>query len=259
MREFAGTRARASLLIRDGEWHRLRHGLYASMGVCEPTRTAADHGGALACVSAARHLGFWVLPDLTEIHVWLPSGGRVHHSGCLCVVHFDEVAAEAFNLPSVPRMLRQILRCQGVESFFACLESALRQHRISAAEIEWLRIHTNAAGREAIAFARRDADSGIESLFRWRLRTLGLPITPQVRISGVGIVDFVIGDRLIVELDGKANHGDGPLRHKDLVRDAAAASRDYVTLRFDFAQVIYDWGTVEAAVVAQVSAGRHLD
>lgn len=62
-------------------------------------------------------------------------------------------------------------------------------------------------------------------------------LASQVRVPGVGVVDFVLGDRVILEVDGKPNHVDGfefpadadadaarkaaaSKRHKDLVRRA---------------------------------------
>ncbi|MBN9170991.1 MAG: DUF559 domain-containing protein, partial [Microbacterium sp.] len=78
----------------------------------------------------------------------------------------------------------------------------------------------------------------------------------QVVIPTRSRVDFLIGDRLLVEVDGRQNH-DGPsMRHKDLVRDAAAATWGYVTLRFDYAMVVHDWELVEAAILAQVVGAR---
>lgn len=53
----------------------------------------------------------------------------------------------------------------------------------------------------------------------------------QVSIDRVGEVDFLIGDRLIIECDGKENHDGNSQRHKDLLRDAAAAALGYETLR----------------------------
>lgn len=97
--------------------------------------------------------------------------------------------------------------------------------------------------------ARTDADSGLESLLRWRLRKHGLRVRTQVSVFGVGVVDALIGDRLIVELDGRANHHGEAKRHKDLTRDANAASWGYVTLRFDYALVGHDWELVESAVL----------
>ena len=100
-----------------------------------------------------------------------------------------------------------------------------------------------------ISIARPDADSGLESLLRIRLHTLGIRLECQVVIDGVGIVDFVIGGRLILEADGKENHDGKTNRHKDLVRDAAASRIGYETLRFDYAQLIHDWPTVQSALI----------
>ncbi|MBD3940695.1 DUF559 domain-containing protein [Microbacterium sp. NEAU-LLC] len=238
----------------------LRRGVYERAGACDDVRDAAAHGGALACVTAAAHHGLWVAEYGTGLHIGMPSSGRVHaHTGCTCVVHWvDDDRTDAFGVPSVRVTLRQILRCQGLEAFFVALESALRKRKLSAADLAWLRAHTNAAAREAIAFARSDADSGLESLLRWRLRIHGLSVRTQQKIISVGRVDFVIGDRLIVEVDGVANHDDESHRHKDLVRDAHAASWGFVTLRFDYALVVHDWPTVELAILGLVDRGVHL-
>ena len=136
-----------------------------------PVVTAARHGGRLACVTAAANLGLFVLHD-DSVHVGVGAHGRAHaHDGCACRPHWDGVpAAGAFDPPTARHVLRQILGCRGVESFFATLESALSQRMITVADLEWLTTHTNGQAREAIAFARADADSGIESLIRWRMR-----------------------------------------------------------------------------------------
>ena len=214
----------------------------------------------MACVSAARHLGIWVLEEESTIHVWLGAHRRSYaHPDCACVAHWDEsLAVDSFGLPSTPRILRQILRCRGVESFFVALESALRKGLIDRAGIAWLTANTSPAAREALAYARRDADSGLESLLRWRLRPYGLRIRTQVTIVAVGLVDFLIGDRLIIEVDGRVNHHDTSHRHKDLVRDANAAAWGYLTLRFDYAMIVHDWETVEHAILRHIDLGRHV-
>ncbi|WP_286329336.1 endonuclease domain-containing protein [Agromyces marinus] len=106
--------------------------------------------------------------------------------------------------------------------------------------------------------ARTDADSGLESLLRHRLNRLGISLQSQVSIPGVGRVDFVLGDRLILEVDGRDNH-DGPSkRHRDLVRDSVAAAHGFDTLRFDYAMVVHDWPVVEAAILGKVERNLHL-
>jgi len=254
------TRPRIAQAVADGSLRSLRRGVYARAGACADITTAAAHGGSVACVTAARHLGLWVLQTEAPLHVWLGAHGRSYsHDDCECVVHWDDgTTADAFGLPSVPRILRQVLLCRGIEEFFVTLESAKRQDIISSLGIAWLRKHTNAAAREAIDFARDDADSGLESLLRWRLRPHGLSVRSQISIIAVGAVDFVIGDRLIVEVDGIENHDGESHRHKDLVRDAHAAIWGYSTLRFDYAMVVHDWSTVEMAILAYVDRGLHL-
>ncbi|WP_300268668.1 DUF559 domain-containing protein [Microbacterium sp.] len=103
--------------------------------------------------------------------------------------------------------------------------------------------------------ARSDAASGLESLLRLRLHLLGIRLDCQVNIDGVGRVDFVVGGRVILETDGKENHA-GELRHKDLMRDAAASALGYETLRFDYAMVVHNWDVVAAAILPAIGRSQ---
>jgi very-short-patch-repair endonuclease len=254
------TRRRIAAQISSGSLVRVRRGVYARPGACAAARAAAAHGGTTACVTAARHAALWVLSDDTAVHVWLGGHGHAYaHEDCGCVEHWDDgPAPDASAAVSVPRILEQIRRCRGIEEFFVAFESALRQGLITATGVAWLRTRGDREVRDAIAFARSDADSGLESLLRWRLRHHGLRIRSQVRIAGVGTVDLLIGDRLIVEADGRDNHDGTSRRHKDLVRDASAAMWGYITLRFDYALIVHDWDAVERAILTHVGRGDHL-
>ncbi|MFB7892354.1 endonuclease domain-containing protein [Microbacterium sp. NPDC056044] len=254
------TRARLREEVADGGRRALRRGVYAMDGACADVTVAAAHGGSIACLTAARHAGLWVLETDTTPHVWLRAHGRSYvHDGCRCVTHWDEgTTKDAFGLPTVPRILRQILICRGIEEFFVVLESARRQHLLTASGLKWLRERVGPEARVAINYSRDDADSGLESLLRWRLRSRRLPVRTQMNVVSVGRVDFLIGDRLIVEVDGAPNHDGESHRHKDLVRDAHAASWGYVTLRFDYAMVVHDWPTVELAILGFIDRGLHL-
>ncbi len=260
LRDAGLTRSQLSAELRAGTLVRLRRGVYATAAACPPMRAAVAHGGRLACISAARHLGLWLLADDPRPHVWMRRAGRRYHrTPCDCVEHWDAGgAADGLDVPDTGRVLEQLLRCRGVEEFFVALESARRRGAIDARGLRRLAGRVDPEGREAVALSRDDADSGLESLLRWRLRGFGLPVRTQVRIFAVGVVDVLIGDRLIVELDGRDNHDGASLRHKDLLRDANAAAWGYVTLRFDYAQVVHDWPSVEAAILGLIDAGIHL-
>ncbi|WP_226532479.1 endonuclease domain-containing protein [Microbacterium paraoxydans] len=113
-----------------------------------------------------------------------------------------------------------------------------------------------AYARWLVDIGRSDADSGLESLVRLRLHVLGIFVECQVLISGVGRVDFIIDGRLIIEIDGRQNHDGVSHRHKDLARDAAASALGLETLRFDFAQIVYDWPAVQSAILTALARCR---
>ncbi|MBY0689850.1 type IV toxin-antitoxin system AbiEi family antitoxin domain-containing protein [Microbacterium marinilacus] len=250
------TRADLRRCCAERDIERLREGLYALPSARADVRTAATHGGALACVSALRHHGIWVL-DAPGVHVWLGRGGRAHaHPGCRCVAHWETGRARP-GVVSVARALVQVARCRGSEAFFVAYESAWRLGKLTATARTWIRQNLDAGMRYLVDFARPDADSGLESLVRLRLAKLGIVLQSQVSIRGVGVVDFVLDGRIILEVDGRENHDGGSSRHKDLGRDARALALGYLPLRFDYAQVMYEWHLVEAAILgARETLGR---
>ncbi len=161
-------------------------------------------------------------------------------------------------LPPVSLTLLQIALCADEETFFSTLESALHQGVLSSRRRAWLRSALPGRMQWLVDFARSDAGSGIESIVRLRLHRRGVSVRTQVRVYATGDVDLLIGNRLLIELDGRLNHDGESLRHKDLMRDANSAIWGYETLRFDYAMVMHDWEVVEAAILAKVAAGAHL-
>ncbi|WP_314423039.1 DUF559 domain-containing protein [uncultured Microbacterium sp.] len=239
-----------SKAVRAGRIERIRPGLFASPTLPEPIRRAAAHGGALTCSAALRHHGVWVLAGADLMHVWIARRGRTYaHDGCRCRSHFFR-GAVPLGVVDVETALIHLYRCEGEESFFASLESALHQRALTRAARLRIRSALPASARWLCDLAHPDSESGLESILRVRLHVLGIALTAQATIDGVGRVDFVVGGRLILEVDGRVNHAGHDRRHKDLVRDARASAQGYETLRFDYAQVIHDWPSVQAAILA---------
>lgn len=252
--------------VRQGDLLRPRQGIYAVSTTPVSILEALSHRGVAACVTAGRELGLWILDDGDHepTHTWVR---EEHHptrmaimpepdSGACCVFHRDlPVDETSLTTVGILHCLVQILACRGEECFFAALESALRQGLITAEERATLRTRVPRTARWLVDFARTDADSGLESLLRLRLHRRGLTLTTQVSIPGVGDVDFVIGDCLILEADGGTH--DGPGRHTDRVRDAVAMVLGFVTLRFDYAMIVHDWQLVEDAILAAVNRDLH--
>ncbi|QDE34314.1 DUF559 domain-containing protein [Microbacterium foliorum] len=244
--------------VRAGRIDRIRPGLFASPTLPDPLRRAAAHGGALTCSAALRHHGVWVLADAERVHVWIGGRGRTYdHDGCRCRSHFFR-GAVPLGVVDVETALIHLFRCEGEESFFASFESALQRRALTRAARLRIRAALPASARWLFDLAHDDSESGLESILRLRLHLVGVVLAAQVTIDGVGRVDFVLGGRLILEVDGRENHAGHDRRHKDLVRDASASAQGYETLRFDYAQVIHAWPSVQAAVMAALRRAKDL-
>lgn len=251
LQKYGITRRMRADEVRVGALQRVRSGVFAVPDVDASLVEAAEHGGALTCAHALRLHGVWCLDNQGPVHVWLGGKGRVHHDQCECVGHYDAGHA-GVGLAPLEEVLVHLYRCFGDEAFFAALESSLTQRKITDAARRRIRRRLPARAHWLIDLARSDADSGLESLLRLRLYVRGISLDSQVMIPTVGRVDFVIDGRLILEADGKGNHEGVGQRHRDLVRDAAASALGYETLRFDYAQIVHAWPSVEVAVVAAV-------
>lgn len=239
--------------VRVGEVVRVRQGVYALPDVETDLLHAAMHGGSIGCAAAAARHGLWVLRIPPVAHIWMGRTGtpRGHRDGCR--IHWTVGRVDVGTLPPVRVALLQLAICADEETFFAALESALRRSLLPPSDLSWLaeRLPTRLSG--LLNLVRSDADSGLESLLRLRLHRIGVSVRTQVVIVGVGEVDLVVGDRLIVEADGMENHGGESKRHKDLTRDAAAAALGYGTLRFDYDLIVNRWPVVESAILTALA------
>lgn len=244
--------------LRTGALTRLRPGWIAVPELDRAVVTAVLHGGALGCASRLALDGVWMLRQPSAIHVAMRPNHRTReHPDCACLVHWNDVPHRGGRVSLVDALV-QVLGCLGAEEFFVALESAMRKRLITRRGLATLRAQLPRDRRWLTDFARWNADSGLESLLRLRLRALGIELASQVAVPGVGRVDFVIGDRLILEVDGRENHEAPAKRHNDLVRDSVAAAHGFETLRFDYAMVVHEWELVEAAILAKLGRRAHL-
>ena len=89
------------------------------------------------------------------------------------------------------------------------------------------------------------------------MQSLGIATQRQVTIRGVGHVDLLIGDALVIELDGREWHNDEDRFEKDRRRDAQLSIRGYRVLRFSYKQVFERWSEVRAAIEASIGRNDH--
>ena len=110
--------------------------------------------------------------------------------------------------------------------------------------------------RELAEMASHLSDSGLETRFIALVTPLGVPVRQQVWIDGHP-VDALLGERLVVQLDGFAHHQASD-RRRDLRADARLTLLGYTVLRFDLVQLLHHPDEVLATVALALAQQRHL-
>ncbi|HEY1531499.1 MAG TPA: type IV toxin-antitoxin system AbiEi family antitoxin domain-containing protein [Galbitalea sp.] len=249
---------------KTGEILRPRKGWYASNTLPPDAIRAWRVGGRLTCLSAAQNYGLWV-PELSRLHLEVPhSAARLRspvdrHTRLAAmdepppVVHWRGRLSPGSRFSvSVMAAIDQIFRCQGDETGFVILESALNLGRLAQGDSVALVNSLPVLSRRLCRHANHLSDSGGESLLKLLLLRLGIPFRQQVLIANRWPVDFLLGEHLAIEADSKAFHSDP---YRDRKKDAELSSAGVRVLRFMYSQIRYELPAVELAIVAALARG----
>lgn len=263
-------RARLDRALAAGEVVRVRRGWVAEPGADPYLVAAARAGVVVSCVTQASRLGLWVweedpgggaetTPDSAvrvgpRPHVAAPQhagrmaaeGAVVHWARPVVPRHPDQLTDEVENV------LALVAACQPYEKALVVWESALRQGFTDRRALE--RLDWQPAARRLCAEVDPFADSGLESLVIPRLRWLRLPLRRQAWIAGRP-VDLLIGERLVMQLDG--GHHVGAQRERDVAHDAELTLLGYHVIRVGYGAIIDDWPAVQARIMRAVAQGLH--
>ncbi len=247
---------------------RVRQGWYGLPQAEEASTQAARVGGRLTCVSAARHHDLWVT-ETSVLHVRVDARharlrSRSDKTKRLSSidgvrVHWREPGAAGTRfVVSTRDCLRDMVFCQSPERVVAAADSAIRKGYLTRAQ--WRRDIAELPRRLRRILQRIDprSESILESIVRFRLEMLGYAPRLQIRVSGVGRVDLMLGSRLVIELDGWEFHKTREAFEEDRKRDALLAARGYLVLRFTYRQVTRRWAEVLAAIRRYVTLANAL-
>lgn len=242
--------------VAHGGASRLRRSWLVTDACGSVERRAIEAGGRLTCVSEAVDLGLWT-PTHTGVHLAVPrTASRIERKDA--ILHWAQgpapVDAHALHDP-VLNMLFHLARCLPLVDALTVWESAIRKKLVDPLELRRVRWRSSSAGRLA-AVASDLSDSGVETRFIALLRRIGVGHRQQVWIDGHP-VDALIGERLVVQVDGFEHHRAADRRH-DLRADARLVLRGYTVLRFDFVQVLLFPDEVIATIASAVAQGLHL-
>jgi very-short-patch-repair endonuclease len=136
------------------------------------------------------------------------------------------------------------------------VESALRRgETVRSFLLERLEGPRNGKARAALDAVTGCAESPLEVVTRMMFVDAGFHVETQVRIDGVGRVDFLLEGVLVVEVDGDAYHSSRRERTRDQRRNNMAIAGGYLLLRYRYEDIMFNREGV-LAQVRSVLAGR---
>lgn len=261
-------RAEIAHAVRTRAVFRVRQGWYVLPEVHPQLQEAARVGGRVTCLTGLRLHGAWTHPD-ARLHVAVPSNAcrlrtrrdsrlRLESSTDSAVAHWrDSPSAERLLLPALECII-DLINCQPRDTVLAAADSVL--HGDPVARAQWTQFLRAVPARHRTALSRLDGicESGTETLAWHRMTALGIRLRRQVPIPGIGRVDFLVGTRLVIEVDGLEYHIDPERFEADRRRDARLSARGFRVLRFSYRQVLFRWYEVEAAILGAITRGDHL-
>lgn len=233
--------------VRSGALVRVRRGVLALPDAPPEFVRAIAAGARLTCLSAATHYGLWCVRPAAGLHV-----SRSARSAEGCVNHRKMSVPPHPRLPIVGLVdvLVHVLQCRPDEESVPLVESALRRGDTVPAFIEARLLGArNGRARAALAAVDLTGESPIEVVARLLLRKAGLHVEPQVTITGVGRVDFLVEGFLVVEIDGATFHSDRRALRNDRRRNNKTVINGYAVLRFCYEDVMFHQDDVLAMVL----------
>lgn len=156
-----------------------------------------------------------------------------------------------------PWALLHAITCQPRDDAVVTLDSALHSGLITRTELESLTAHLPAKYRALLELTDSGAASSLETKVRLGLRRYNIPYRSQVQIPGAGRVDILIGDRLVLEVDGREWHSGAAAYARDRSRDLALIECGCLVLRLSYDQVMGEWTRVIAVIRRLVARQEH--
>lgn len=101
--------------------------------------------------------------------------------------------------------------------------------------------------------------SGSETRVRRSLERRGVRVQPQYAIEGVGFIDMLVGDRLIIECDSVEYHTDAEAYARDRARDQACVQMGYLVVRLTYQDVMVRWEQTERLILDLIRQRVHLN
>lgn len=223
--------------VASGLLFRPLRGVYATSTADDGVMAAFRSNGRLTCISAAPFYNLWVLHPAVAVHLscgnGIPKPGVVDHSPCIHPGH------ASLPMAGLADVLIHALRCLPELEALVMVQCAVCRGLIT---VEFLRKKLpgkrNGKARAVLDLLIPRADSLLEILAHTHFVRAGLSVRMHVELPGVGEVDCLVGDCLVVELDGSSHFEPRQIK-KDHSRSKASMLGGLLTLRYYYDDVVH--------------------
>jgi very-short-patch-repair endonuclease len=259
--------------VRRQDIIRVRRDHYARPSLDQHTLEAVRVGGRLACVSAAAELGLFAF-DHSHTHLHLDRDASRLRSPHTRFRPLTELPRDGVQLHWWPLIdaadgnefcvgvkdaLVQIIRCQEPRFALAALDLALHERRIRPRDLDEVFASVPVAHQFLRPQINARSEAGQETVVRQLILDAGLRCEIQVSIEGVGRVDLLVEDCVVVEADSQGFHKEWDQHTRDRTRDLLLAERGYLSLRVLYQHIMFEPETVVAAIRRLVAISRAAD
>jgi len=245
---FITSAVRGNLLVR------VRRDHYAAPATDRHTLEAVRVGGRLACVSAAAEIGFFAFDtEFTHLHLAREASRlRSPNNRRVPLALASRNGVELHWWPLIDAAdgtkycvgardaVAQIIQCQEPRFALAALDTALHERKILPADLAAIFAQVPAKYRDLRARIDARVDAGQETVLRDLLRRAGFRCDIQVTIPGVGRVDVLVEDCVVLEADSRLHHKEWAEHVRDRTRDRLLAARGYLTLRVLYQDIMFN-------------------
>jgi hypothetical protein len=254
--------------VRNKHLTRVRRDHYALPGTAEDIVQAVRVGGRIACISALAHAGIFAF-DASFPHIHLRKAASRSRSPRnrfvpLTVDNRDGVELHWVPLAEPERAnefsvglrdaLIQAVRCQHSWMSVASLDNALHLGLVDRGDIRFIFQQLGAKYSHLEKRLNGRSESGQESVLRMILDELGLDYEIQVTFPGIGRVDFLVENRLVIEADSRLAHEGWELHVRDRDRDIELARRHLMSIRPAYRRTMFAPNDVRDAILGLLTA-----
>lgn len=237
------------------------HGTYALPWTPRDVALATLFRAHIGCVTACKNWGLPTWEDSDRTHLIVPRHRSGSRRGPLessqVTVHYTSAPLSSGRWVPVAQAVDQAGWCTSPVGQLVIVDAALHAGVLLTRDIAHFEQRDGRRRAWLRRMASRAAESPPETVARVAMTTAGLAVREQVAFPGIGRVDFVVEDAVVVEIDGWAFHGDRDAFEADRARDRQLLGDGMPVMRFTAKQVRADPMEMARAVARVVGRAPH--